>query len=178
MELNVVANAPRMLLPRKNITVAKKAHTDKNLVVVNIHSRKVGYLSPTKMGKKHDKKQADEATIVYPLHATLGKDTGFQGYEPANVLLWQPKKKPKGRDLAIDEVFRNGLLSATRISVEHALAGVKRCRIVKDVFRNTKLGFSDIVMEIACALHNLRVHFRQPLPVLNLVQLALIPYSE
>jgi hypothetical protein len=158
--------------------VAKKTHTDKNLVVVNIHSRKVAYLSPTQPGKKHDKKQADEAAIVYPLYATLGKDTGFQGYEPVSVLSWQPKKKPKGRDLDIEDVFLNGVLSAARIVVEHTLASVKRCHIVKAVFRNTKPGFSDSVMEVACALHNLRVHFRQPLPALNLVFLPLTPYSE
>jgi hypothetical protein len=158
--------------------VAKKAHTDKNLVVVNTRSRKVAYLSPTDVGRKHDKKQADEVAIVYPPYPTLGKDTGFQGYQPAHVLCWQPKKKPKGRDLEVAEVFLNKALSAARIVVEHILAGVKRCHIVKDLFRNTKPNFSDLVMEVACALHNLRVHFRQPLPVLNLVHLALSPYSD
>ena len=39
--------------------------------------------------------------------------------------------------------------------VEHALAGVKRARIVKDVLRNTKAQFSDLVMAVACGLHNL-----------------------
>jgi len=48
--------------------------------------------------------------------------------------------------------------------VEHALAGVKRSRIVKDILRNTKDGFSDMVMAIACALHNFRVdHRKKPL---------------
>jgi hypothetical protein len=37
-------------------------------------------------------------------------------------------------------------------------------KIIKALFRNTKPGFSDNVMEVACALHNLRVHIRQPLP--------------
>ena len=45
--------------------------------------------------------------------------------------------------------------------VEHALAGVKRSRIVKDVLRNTKEGFSDLVMTVACGLHNLRVQVRK-----------------
>ena len=52
--------------------------------------------------------------------------------------------------------------------VENVIAGVKRCRIVKDVFRNTKQGFSDIAMEVACALHNLRVEVRHPLPTFSL----------
>ena len=45
--------------------------------------------------------------------------------------------------------------------VEHALAGVKRCRIVKDVLRNTGEGTSDSVMEVACGLHNVRIEKRQ-----------------
>lgn len=151
---------------------------DKNRVVVNTHSRKVAYLSPTQAGQHHDKKHADQAEIVYPRYTTLGKDTGFQGYEPAAVLAWQPKKKPKGRDLAVADVFLNSVWSAARIVIEHVLAGVKRCRIVKDTLRNTTFGFSDRAMEVACALHNLRVHFRQPLPVLNLVHLASTSYSE
>ncbi len=70
----------------------KKTHTDKNILLVNSHSRKVVYLSPTEKGKNHDKKIADESAIAYPTGATLGKDTGFQGYEPIGVLTLQPKK--------------------------------------------------------------------------------------
>ena len=159
-------------MPNGNSTVGKKAHTDKNLVLVNTHSQKVVYLSPTQPGKKHDKKQADEAAIVYPPNATLGKDTGFQGYEPPDVIAWQPKKKPRGQELSVADKRLNALLSSARIVVEHTLSGVKRCHIVKDVFRNTKVGFTDLVMEVACALHNLRVHFRHPVPALNLLALA------
>ena len=52
-------------------------------------------------------------------------------------------------------------MASVRVKVEHALAGVKRCRIVKDVFRNTKDGDSDAAMEAACGLHNLRVRSRK-----------------
>ena len=47
--------------------------------------------------------------------------------------------------------------------VEHVIAGVKRCRIVKDVLRLTKDGISELEMEIAWGLHNLRVSCRYPL---------------
>lgn len=70
----------------------KKAHTDKNILLANSHTKKVVYLSQTESGKKHDKKIADENGIVYPPGATLGKDTGFQGYEPPGVITFQPKK--------------------------------------------------------------------------------------
>jgi hypothetical protein len=75
----------------------KKAHTDKNVLLINAYTRKVVYLSPTVAGKTHDKKAADEADLVYPVNSTLDKDTGFQGYEPAGVLTQQPKKSPEAR---------------------------------------------------------------------------------
>jgi hypothetical protein len=55
----------------------------------------------------------------------------------------------------------NRKLSRLRVKVEHALAGVKRCRSVKEVLRNTKAGVADLVMLIACGLHNLRLHYRK-----------------
>jgi hypothetical protein len=45
----------------------------------------------------HDKKAAEQAPIVSPLHATLDKDTGFPGYEPAGILTMQPKKSHAAR---------------------------------------------------------------------------------
>jgi hypothetical protein len=76
------------------------------------------------------------------------------------------------------ELVWNRLFSSARISVEHVLAGVKRSRIVKDVLRNSKVGFSDRVIEIACALHNWRTTSRHPLPTLSLLDLASLPYSQ
>jgi len=75
----------------------KKAHTDKNILVVNANTKKVVYLSPTIAGKTHDKKATDEAQVAYPTNATLDKDTGFQGYEPAATLTTQPKKSRKAK---------------------------------------------------------------------------------
>lgn len=66
----------------------------------------------------------------------------------------------------------NRLISSARIVVEHVIAGVKRCRIVKDILRLTTEGISDQVMEIACGLHNLRVSSRHPLPAFDLLSLV------
>jgi hypothetical protein len=84
-------------LQKEHYSGKKKAHTDKNLLLVNEHTGKVVYLGPTIAGKTHDKKAADEDQIAYPVNATLDKDTGFQGYEPASVLTQQPKKNRKAR---------------------------------------------------------------------------------
>lgn len=70
----------------------KKAHSDKNVVIVNAHSKRVGYLSGTYAGKTHDKKVAEAESICYPRRSTLYKDTGFQGYEPRVRQTCQPKK--------------------------------------------------------------------------------------
>jgi len=65
----------------------------------------------------------------------------------------------------------NGLFSSARVVVENVIAGIKRCRIVKEVFRLTKAGMADLVMEIACGLHNLRVSCRHPLPTFDVLSL-------
>jgi hypothetical protein len=70
----------------------KKAHSDKNIVIVNAQTRRVGYLSGTYAGKTHDKKVAEEEAICYPRQSRLHKDSGFQGYEPRVRQTCQPKK--------------------------------------------------------------------------------------
>ncbi len=85
---------------RAHYSGEKKTHTDKNIVLVNESTNKVIYLGPTESGSKHDKKAADEAAINYPSQATLDKDTGFQGYEPAGVLTRQPKKSRVAKNSA------------------------------------------------------------------------------
>jgi DDE superfamily endonuclease/Helix-turn-helix of DDE superfamily endonuclease len=75
----------------------KKKHCDKNVVIVSTQGKRIDYLSPTYPGKMHDKKIADEEGISYPPGATLYKDTGFQGYEPAVKQTCQAKKKATPR---------------------------------------------------------------------------------
>lgn len=138
----------------------KKRHTVKNNVIVNVEEREVEYLSGTYEGKKHDKKICDEEGLVFPKGINMLQDTGFQGYNPEGVNIIQPKKKPRGGNLSVEEKVQNAIISGVRVVVEHVIGGVKRCRIVKDVFRNTKEKYDDTVMEIACGLHNLRAQCR------------------
>ena len=62
--------------------------------------------------------------------------------------------------MSLEEKEQNSLISSMRIIVEHVICGIKRCRIVKDVLRNTKDKFDDLVMEITCGLHNFRTAYR------------------
>ena len=137
----------------------KKTHTVKNIILGGNNDREVKYLSDTVEGKKHDKKVLDESDIALPEGSTLYQDTGFQGYQPEGVTILQPKKKPKGGELTEEEKKSNKLISKVRIVIEHIIAGIKRLHIVKIVFRNTKEGYDDLVMRLACGLHNFRERF-------------------
>jgi hypothetical protein len=137
----------------------KKRHVVKNNVVSDKRTRKIKVLSETCEGKKHDKKLADEQEIPFPEGSKLWQDTGFQGYEPEQTTIYQPTKKPKGKELTPEQKEQNKQISKERIRVEHSIGGVKVFAIVHTVFRNMREGFDDLVMETACGLHNLRCDF-------------------
>ncbi len=145
---------------RAHYSGKKKFHTDKNVLLVDEDTRRVLYLSATRPGSLHDKKLADDAALQFPRGSRLIQDTGFQGYAPAQVHIIQPKKQMRGQWLSATDHIANRLKARARILVEHVVAGIKRCRTVKEVLRNRLPGFSDLVMDIACALHNLRNDFR------------------
>jgi hypothetical protein len=80
-------------------------------------------------------------------------------------------KKPKGKAWSVEDRFLNHLISSARAVGEHVIAGVKRCRIVTEVLRLTTEGIADLVMEIACGLHNLRGSCRHPFPTFDVLSL-------
>lgn len=138
----------------------QKAHRKKNLLLSSDNKRVV-YLGPTNAGSVHDKKLAAESALVLPPEALLLKDTGFQGYEPpGGCATLQPKKKPRGGELHPIQKTINQVIAKVRVGIEHAIAGVKRCRIVAETFRNLRKSFVDEAVVVACGLHNLRVAAR------------------
>jgi hypothetical protein len=105
----------------------------------------------------HDKKIADEQPLRLSAGITLWQDTGFWGHKPPNVTVKMPTEKPRGKPLTAAQKRENKEISSFRIIVEHAIGGAKRCRIVKERFRCYTFGFDDLVMLIACGLHNFRM---------------------
>lgn len=93
---------------------------------------------------------------IMPKNIKKHLDLGFQGFEKQfpDHEISMPKKKPKGKELTELSKNENKEKSATRVLVENALAGVKRLKIVTDVFRNKKVNFDDKVMNISCGLWN------------------------
>jgi hypothetical protein len=127
---------------------------------------KIVLLTLTCEGKKHDKKIGDpqrgsfEAAFKLPSGSCLYQDTGFQGFALEDVVIVQPKKKPRSKELSQTEKDSNRQISSIRVRVEHAIGGIKRYRIAKDKIRNWKHDFRDQVMETCCGLHNFRLNFR------------------
>ena len=85
------------------------------------------------------------------------QDLGFLAFTLPQVEILMPTKKPHGQELTREQQRANQALHQRRLRIEHVNSSVKRCRIVKDRIRLRKEGVRDLVMELCCALHNVRV---------------------
>lgn len=142
---------------KENYSGKKKKHTRKNIVITD-KKKRIGFLSKTEGGKNHDfpmlKKYAPPDNMPKKIKKHL--DLGFKGFQdqfPGHEVS-MPKRKPRTKDLTEFSKEQNKKKSAIRVLVENALAGVKRLRIVTDVFRNKKKDFDDQAMLISCGLWN------------------------
>ena len=72
-----------------------------------------------------------------------------------------PKKNTKLHKLSDSDKAQNRLISSIRVIAEHAIAGAKRNHSVSDTCRNIKDEFDDLLMSVACGLHNFRTIHRQ-----------------
>jgi hypothetical protein len=132
----------------------------KNTVVTDRKGRRIVYLGATVRGSTHDKTQAEADAPPFPPDSRGAADLGYQGYSPPNLRLTIPLKKPRGGELTDDEKAVNTALATLRIYVEHAIRGIKRQRIVADIFRNTSDGLIDLSIEVAAGLYNLTNQYR------------------
>jgi hypothetical protein len=119
--------------------------------------RRIVFLSRTYNGRVHDKRICDEQPLLFPKGINVWQDTGFVGHNPNGVIIRMPRKKPKGKDLTEEQKQENREISRFRVLVEHAICGAKRCRIIKERLRCHKFEFDDLIMELACGLHNFRI---------------------
>ena len=140
----------------------KKRHTKKNVIITSPKNRFVLFLSHTRDGTVHDKKVADEEGLKCkdPTIKIL-TDTGLLGFKAGSAKIVLPKKNSKLHKLSESDKEQNRAISSVRVTVEHAIAGVKINRSVQDVYRNMTEGFDDLLMSVACGLHNFRVIHRQ-----------------
>ncbi len=142
---------------KNNYSGKKKRHTKKNIVICDRHKR-IGFLGKTTQGKEHDFTilKSEDVLPHIPSDVAAYCDLGFQGIQTEfpDLQAVLPAKKPRGKELSAHEKEHNRTKSRTRILVENALAGVKRLRIVSDIFRNRVKNFDDLAMLVASGLWN------------------------
>ena len=148
---------------KENYSGKKKKHTRKNIVIAD-KKRRVRFLGKTVNGKDNDfailKRQCSPDKM--PKGVKKHVDSGFQGWDkqfPGHTVS-MPKKKSKYHPLTEHDKQRNKRKSRKRVLVENVLAGVKRLRIVADIFRNKRSGFDDTVMNVSCGLWNFHLETR------------------
>jgi DDE superfamily endonuclease/Helix-turn-helix of DDE superfamily endonuclease len=147
---------------KKNYSGKKKAHTRKNIIISD-KNRRIGYISSSMEGKKHDYGMFKElfSQKIFPKNINLWLDLGFLGIKKdyPNTTVMMPTKKPKGKELTDEEKKQNKIISSIRVLVEHAIGGIKRFKIITDKCRNKKDDFNDKVMLISCGLWNYHLKF-------------------
>ncbi len=128
----------------------------KNVLLVNAPLT-ILFLSATHGGRVHDLRLAEATPYPLPAGSQLLQDLGFLACTLPEVAILMPTKKPRGEELTREQHRANQALHQRRLRIEPVNSSVKRCRIVKDRLRLWKQGVRDLVMELCCALHNLRV---------------------
>lgn len=127
---------------------------------ISDENSEIMYLGGMRLGSVHDKRMADEEKLSFPDESFLWKDLGYMGYLPDNVNCFEPHKTPKNGELTKWQKAENQAIAAIRIVIEHAIGGLKRCRIVKEITRIYNYEIRDRVVETCAALHNFRLRSR------------------
>jgi hypothetical protein len=128
----------------------------KNVWLINT-ALMILFLSDTYPGSTHDKRMAEAAPYPLPAGSRLLQELGFLAFTLDQVETIMPTKKPRGRALTRAQKAANRRVARRRVRIEHVNSRVKRCRIVHDTSRLRKAGVRDLVMEVCCGLHNIRV---------------------
>ena len=120
----------------------------------------VVYLSATYEGSMHDKAIVDAEGWQFPAGIVLHQDLGFKGHRAEGVVLMEPHKKPRTKELTEEQKQQNKQKASLRVQVEHWIGSIKIYRILKDRIRLYKQGIKDLVMELGCGLHNFKLAYK------------------
>lgn len=128
-------------------------------MILSNPQRKVLYLSHCWIGKTHDYRMFKEE---FPPEQNWFKDfrvrvdLGFLGIEKDYVCkeLMLPNKKKKKQELSPEQKQENKLLASERITVEHAICGMKRYRILSDRLRVQDVELYNVILGVCAGLWN------------------------
>jgi hypothetical protein len=141
---------------RKKLYSGKRKATTRKTVVVSDDKKRILVLTPTKSGRRHDKRLFDKAMggRTIPSEVTAWTDTGFQGLAKDHANTVMPMKATKYHQLTEEERANNRLISGIRVLSEHAIGGIKRFRSTTDVYRNRITNLDDTFMVLSAGLWN------------------------
>lgn len=93
-------------------------------------------------GSKHDYALFKEEAPRCKPNVWYVADLGYQGLAKRHPQTCLPIKKPRGRDLTLEDKAFNHAHSKFRIAVEHVIRTLKIWRILKETYRNRRRRFS------------------------------------
>lgn len=118
------------------------------------------YLSPTYSGSVHDKGVCNQENLTFKKKVQVFVDLGFIGLTSGIAKIIIPYKKKKNQILNNEQEQYNKWVSKIRVRIEHTIASIKIFRKVKEKFRGRLFAREDIVMLVACGLHNLKLKIK------------------
>lgn len=140
---------------RKLYSGKKKAPTRKTMVITDA-KKHILVLSPTNSGRRHDKRLATKYDSITPLppEVSLYVDTGFQGIQRTHPNCYIPLKSSQKHPLTSEQKEMNQLISSIRVTVEHAIAGIKRYKAARDIYRHKTPNLDDLFQLLSAGLWN------------------------
>ena len=123
-------------------------------------NRRIGWLTPSQRGPRHDQRMADAHRAIQVIPATVSvlADAGFQGSQHPQLCL--PRKGSKNQPLSEEDRGWNRLVSSVRVGVEHAIGGLKRFGAAANIYRHHKARCDGRFNLLAAGLWNLRLAFQ------------------
>lgn len=150
---------PRNKKKQNKLYSGKKKGTTRKTIIVNNEKKKIVFMSPTKSGRRHDKRLADKCQIIrhVPPDVTIWTDTGLQGLQHLHPNTVMPTKATKNKPLTLEQKQNNRIVSGIRVVSEHAIGGFKRFKAASDVYRNKLPNFDDLMNVVCAGLWNLHL---------------------
>ena len=141
---------------KKKLYSGKKKQTTRKTIIMSNEHKQILILTPTKSGRRHDKRLADKAQIIdiIPPDVGIWTDTGFQGIQHRHDNTVMPKKSTKKCPLTEDQKENNKIISSIRVISEHAIGGMKRLKAATDIYRNRLPNLDDTFSLLSAGIWN------------------------
>jgi hypothetical protein len=150
---------PKQMKQRNKLYSGKKKATARKTVVLSDEHKRILYMTPTKSGRRHDKRLVDKFGVMaaIPPNVATWTDTGFQGIQRQHRNVVMPTKRSKRHPFTETDKVNNRLISSIRVVSEHAIGGMKRFKAASDVYRNKLANLDDRMTAICAGLWNLHL---------------------